>query len=223
MQTSSNATSLNEFYSFLDHTENRGILPKATIHGRRAAAKAVFAVLEGGSEPSTVEYVTENFDTVLHRFTVKNRAEVKGQTLETYKSRLKGALQDYQQWIENPSAWERAISARGQKPKVAKKEVSSESKSEKSGAKAPAPEERAQYTGASHAKGGRVISLPIRGGQFELIATIPLDGLTMSEFKKFGTFLIHYLKDEEVKDQDLVWPSLLSDRTDDLDDRHEKN
>lgn len=207
-------TSLDEFYRFLDHTEVRGILPKATVQNRRAAAKAVFTVLEGDDAAASVEYVIENFDTVLHRFTVKNRAEVKGQTIETYKSRLKSALQDFKEWTENPSAWERSLHSKGQKPKAAKKDSSDRDTAEKRESKpSPPPEaataESTQHAGASHARGGRLISLPIRAGQFEITATIPQDGLSMAEFLKFGSWLIHYLKEDQVNDQPQMWQRLL--------------
>lgn len=84
---------------FLDYTGEKGLVPPATAAARRTAATKVLAVL---SDEEAFDVIQIDLNDVMSRFDNLNRHQFTPESLQTYRSRLKTALRDFQSYCENP-------------------------------------------------------------------------------------------------------------------------
>ncbi len=179
-------TPISEVFNFLDYTVNKNFLNTNTAGSRKTACNNLFNVLD--DDQKCVEYITKNLDSVVHRFSIKNKDKFTGQTIEVYKSRVKNTLDDFTAWSKDKAAWERSVISRTkQSTSKAKDENVSTGKSRNQN-KAQEQEESPQ------GKPSRKLSFPVSTG-FEVKVEIPFEGLTSAELNRLGMFLLPYCND----------------------------
>lgn len=94
---------------FLDYLAEKGLMAKATVQARKAAASQILAILE----PEEAEDVTTlNVEDLITRFGHLHGKKYTPQSLSTYKSRLRSALEDFQAYLANPLAFRPSIQNR---------------------------------------------------------------------------------------------------------------
>jgi hypothetical protein len=91
--------SRDDLVRFLDYTGEKGLVPPSTASARRTAATKVLAVL---SDDEARDVIQVDLDDVMSRFDNLNRHQFTPDSLQTYRSRLKTALRDFQSYCENP-------------------------------------------------------------------------------------------------------------------------
>ena len=91
--------SREDLVRFLDYTGEKGLVPPATAAARRTAATKVLAVL---SDEEALDVVQINLDDIMSRFDNLNKHQFTPDSLQTYRSRLKTSLRDFESYCENP-------------------------------------------------------------------------------------------------------------------------
>lgn len=198
--------SVNDVIAFLDHLENKSIIPRNTAVGRRVAAKKFFDGLD--PEEQTVGFVNDNFEVLYERFKNKNALAFKGNSLEVYRSRVKNLLEDFFQWSDDPAAWERSLNS---KKSSAKTNGATSKQSVKAKTTPKSTEANPETTGEPSVESKskmRKLSFPISPG-VEVTVEFPADGLTVAGLSKLGMFLFPYCKDiSNERWENVRWPMI---------------
>ena len=87
---------------FLDFAGEKGLLKKSTALARKAAVNVVLGILDE-NEASDLSKV--DLQTVIIRHRNLATGKIKPQTLTTYESRTKIAVNDFLEYMKNPSSW----------------------------------------------------------------------------------------------------------------------
>ena len=100
------AASAADLCSFMDFAAAKGMMPRATAMARRTAVKEVLATTEGDDWES-IDVIDMDVEVILDRFeTIASRSHrFKPQSLTTYKSRFRSAIQDFVAYRSNPGGW----------------------------------------------------------------------------------------------------------------------
>jgi hypothetical protein len=95
-----------DLVSFWEWAGNRGLLARPTALARRTAVKEVFSVTEPDGWES-LDVTRIDVGDLLDRFETisSNSRKLTPQSLATYKSRFKSAVQDYLAYQSNPGGW----------------------------------------------------------------------------------------------------------------------
>ncbi|ABF51997.1 hypothetical protein Sala_0274 [Sphingopyxis alaskensis RB2256] len=91
--------SRDDFIRFLDYLGEKGLIARATASARRTAVAKVLAVL---SDDEAEDVTNLDIDHVMGRFDNLNPHQYTPDSLQTYRSRLKTALEDFRSYSENP-------------------------------------------------------------------------------------------------------------------------
>lgn len=113
--------SRQKLLEFLDYLGEKGLMAKATIAARKAAAGKVLGIL---SDEEARDVTKLNLDEVMTRF---HNLEGKGYTpgsLSTYLSRVKSAVDDFKTYLENPLGFKPSVQTRDKRKPEGKKEGS---------------------------------------------------------------------------------------------------
>lgn len=173
--------SLAGLRKFLDYAGQKGLMAKETANARKTAAEKILGVLE----PSEVTDLRQvDLEMATHRFMNLQGTEYKPESLRVYASRVKSAVADFTQWVENPSTYKpstgRMRSDNGKKAeprtRTAPKVVSP-----------PAPAAPAHQTPPMQA-GSLTVPVPIRSDLYVTINGIPPD-LTADEAEKIANVI----------------------------------
>jgi hypothetical protein len=95
----SNGRSKSDLLKFLDYLAEKGLMPAATAASRKASANKMLAVL---SEEETQDVTALNMDDVALRFHNKSGQQYTPGSIQTYKSRVGSAIDDFRAYLENP-------------------------------------------------------------------------------------------------------------------------
>ena len=184
---------VQDVLKFIDYLEAKSFVPKNSAFGKKAAISKFTEGLT--TEESTVEYLSQNFDSVAHRFRTKNTGAIQGSSLETYESRTRAAIEDYKLWVADAAAWE--------KQHVAKKSGKASGAASKSSAKPKAKVSMKGKIDSAELQGStddsklnptmRKLVLPI--GEIDFIVEIPNKGFTIAQLTRLGMFLAPYCED----------------------------
>jgi hypothetical protein len=169
---------------FLDYLGNKGLLAKATAASRKAAANKVLGILDS-SEAQDV--TTIDVDAVIHRFGNLYRQKYTPQSLQTYKSRVHSALDDFRSHLENPLAFKPSLQTRS-KPRIASDKTETEEK--KAVLTGAGPTHRGQSPGVN------ILPIPLRPNLVVQIAGLPFD-LTTNEARKIANIVLAHAADSE--------------------------
>jgi hypothetical protein len=105
----SNGRSKADLLKFLDYLAEKGLMPSATAASRKASANKMLAVL---SEEETRDVTVLNMDDVALRFHNKNGQQYTPGSIQTYKSRVGSAIDDFSAYLENPLGFRSSSKAR---------------------------------------------------------------------------------------------------------------
>jgi hypothetical protein len=153
-----------------------------TAQARKAAVSKVLGIL---SEDEAQDVTRLEIDDVMTRFTNLQGKSYTPDSLVTYKSRLKSALEDFSSYINNPLGFRSVVQARERKssagvntpaPKAAKDRH--QDQAVKSASASPA----AMSTGPIASS---ILPIPIRADLTVMIQGLPFD-LTAAEAKKIA-------------------------------------
>src|SRR5262245_8345659 len=103
------------FYRFLDYLREKGLMNGETARVRKASASAVLSIL---SEDEAKDVTGLNLADLMVRFNNLKGQKYTPGSLNTYQSRLKSALDDFEAYLANPLAFRPNTQARERKPKV---------------------------------------------------------------------------------------------------------
>ena len=172
--------SLAGLRKFLDFAGQKGLMERATANARKTAADKILGVLD----PNEVTDLRQvDLEMASHRFMNLQGAEYKPETLRVYASRVKSAVADFTQWVENPSTYRpstgRTRSDNGRRVESRTKTTSKEAP--------PPPVSPAPQTPPMQA-GPLTVPVPIRSDLYVTINGIPPD-LTSDEAEKIANVI----------------------------------
>lgn len=106
--------SRDAFFDFLDYLAKKGLMAKNTIAARRASAGKVLGIL---SEEEATDVTRLDFDSVVQRFQNLEGKKYTPGSLNTYVSRTRSALDDFETYVGNPMGFSPSVQARGKHSK----------------------------------------------------------------------------------------------------------
>ncbi len=173
---------LNLIFEFLDIVEQKHHWPGNTAQARRTACTKLFALLE--DDQKTVEYVRDNLDVLKHRFSNANKL-VAGGTVEEYGRRVQLVLNEFAEWSKDRAAWERKQAAK----------QSSRGKEDRPREKTkPAATAPTRVNGHAPEHETITAQFPFPGGRMVTVV-LPKEGLTRTEMRRLGQFLVPWAND----------------------------
>lgn len=183
--------SLNAFREFLNWEEDKGLVPLTTIRSRKASIKKIAAVL---NEQETSDVTTIDVDDVMYRFTNLKGKDYSPGSLQTYKSRLSSALDDFLRYLENPMSFKPNSKRRTTTTSDNSSGVTSTKSKNKS---QPKPTPSSSETPTSHGgwrnlntpPSAGVIPIPVRSDLTVQIHGIPFD-LKRSEAQRIANVIL---------------------------------
>lgn len=182
----SNNRSRDDFLRFLDYLGDKGLLPAGTASSRKATANKVTAIL---SDDEAVDVTAIDLDEIMRRFDNLNQHQYTPESLQTYKSRMKTALEDFRNYCENPLSFKPLGQGRAKQKGTGEKQKNVLTvKNEARGAPEP-------IRSTSHLPNVSVLPIPLRAGLTVQIAGLPFD-LTPSEARKIANIVLAHAVDE---------------------------
>jgi hypothetical protein len=171
--------SASAFLSFLDYLGQKGLIPNATASSRKATANKVVSIL---SEEESQDVLSLDLDHLMQRFQNLNGQQYTPESLQTYKSRMKTALEDFRSYVENPLAFKPSGQGRtklkqnGERPTTQKRDQ---------GPNVHSPPPSPPTTSSTV----MVLPIPLRSDLIVQIAGIPFD-LTRGEAQKIANIIL---------------------------------
>ena len=179
--------SRDDFLRFLDYLGEKGLIPSATAASRKATANKVTSIL---SDEEALDVTALDLDALMTRFHNLNAQQYTPESLQTYRSRMKTALDDFRAYSENPLGFKPSGQSRSKprqnsdKPKPLLASTSTKPAVGYSNS-APSP----TLPNVS------VLPIPLRSDLTVQIAGLPFD-LTKSEAQKLANIILaHALPD----------------------------
>jgi hypothetical protein len=167
---------------FLEYLAQKGLMAPATARARKAAVNTVLGILDGRE----AEDVTSiNLDDVMSRFGHLQGKDYTPQSLRTYKSRVKSALDDFASYVENPLAFKPNIQNRERKP-TPNKPASNSTRNNPDSSLPDVP--RASTPAVAGPMASSILPIPIRADLIIHIQGLPFD-LTEAEAKKIASVI----------------------------------
>ena len=176
-----NKKSREAFFEFLDYIGQKGLIAPATASSRKASAGKVLGILD---EHEAQDVTTINMDAVMNRFAHLQGKGYTPESLSTYKSRVKAALDDFCRYVENPLGFKPSVQSRERKPQIGK----STSSSTKASLEPDKPTTEVLHRTSTVSSGpmsSSIIPIPIRADLTIHIQGLPFD-LTEAEAKKIA-------------------------------------
>jgi len=175
--------SLEEAKVWLEVMGDRGIINSNSARLRSTAIDALATIL-GDDEPRTVEYMLTNLDAITARWTTRNNGNP--ETAGTYRTRTKGALEDFLAYRKDPTSF---------KPKAKTPSADGSKKAEKRAEARPAA---AATTPPPSSQPER--SYPLADGS-EFFYRLPEKGLAVRDVLRIACHLITMTKDFDPSNQ----------------------
>lgn len=114
-----NERSRQKLLEFLDYLADKGLMAKATIAARKAAAGKVLGIL---SDEESHDVTKLNLDDVMTRFHNLEGKSYTPASLASYLSRVKSAVDDFSTYLENPLGFKPSVQTRDKRKPEGKKE-----------------------------------------------------------------------------------------------------
>jgi hypothetical protein len=159
---------------FLDYLGDKGLMAKATVHARKAAASQVLGILDR-SEANDVTAI--DIEDVVSRFGHLHGKKYTPQSLVTYKSRLRSALKDFESYLSNPLAFRPSVQSRDR----------ATSKMARNGSEPVRSEGRSEVPRSTPAPmaAANILPIPLRADLTVYVQGLPFD-LTEAEARKIA-------------------------------------
>ena len=167
---------------FLDYVAKKGLMAPATARARKAAVGRVLSVLDA-SEAGDVTNI--DLDHVMTRFGHLHGKDFTPQSLMTYKSRVRSALDDFASYVENPLGFKPNIQAR-ERSSNGGKVTASKPRSDREPATLVNTPSSPQKLGGPMANS--ILPIPIRVDLTVHVQGLPFD-LTEAEAKKIASVI----------------------------------
>jgi hypothetical protein len=171
--------SREELLNFLDYVAAKGLVSPVTARSRKASANKVLGIL---SEEEAEDITALDLDSVMLRFSNLEGKNYTPESLMTYKSRVKSAVDDFRSYLSNPLTFKSGTQSRERRePKV------SASKSKglaRVVAASPAPRQIEAPMAASN-----VLNIPLRSDLTVRVHGLPFD-LSAGEAKKIANVIL---------------------------------
>lgn len=164
---------------FLGYLAQKGLMAPATVRARKASVTKVLSILD---EQEARDVTTLNVDEVMSRFAYLQGKGYSPQSLITYKSRLKSALDDFASYITNPLAFRPNIQSRERRTGQVKRPTGT-SKASAESFTSDTPPHPASIAGSMS---NSILPIPIRSDLTIYIQGLPFD-LTETEAKKIAS------------------------------------
>ncbi|WP_336958006.1 hypothetical protein [Sphingobium aquiterrae] len=173
--------SREDFFRFLDWLNDKGMIAPGTAASRRASANQVLAILD---ETESHDVTIVDLDQLMLRFHNLNRDKYTTESLQTYKSRIKSALDDFRVYVENPLGFKPSIQQRTRTKKAV--EATQNRPQVPPLEKSPALEPHYPTTPPP---GISVLPIPLRADLTIQIAGLPFD-LSQQEARKIANIIL---------------------------------
>lgn len=112
--------SVSSLHEFLDYVSDKGLIKHNTARNWRNAASRIFGMLEE-NEQSDVRNI--DIDSICQRYANLNGKDVTPSSLQTYRSRLKSAVNDFVKYTNDPMSYRPSINQRSTSKKSEKEFV----------------------------------------------------------------------------------------------------
>lgn len=174
--------SRDELLRFLDYVRAKGLMSPATVEARKASANKVLGILDNEEADDVTKL---DLDEVVHRFQNLHGQKYTPDSLRSYKSRTKSAIDDFARYLENPLAFKPGVQRRDKKPSngLAQKKVHH---LEAQGVATPSPviDRPTMMPSASSS----ILPIPLRADLTVHVQGLPYD-LTPAEAKKIASVI----------------------------------
>jgi hypothetical protein len=169
--------SRKKLLQFLDYLAAKGLMAQATVVARKAAVSKVLGIL---SEDEAEDVTKLNLDDVMVRFTNLEGKSYTPGSLTTYLSRVKSAVDDFSNYLENPLGFKPSVQSR-EKRKPEGKNQSTTLKDSNSIPSSPREQPKAPLSSS-------ILPIPIRPDITVFVQGLPYD-LTESEANKIANVI----------------------------------
>lgn len=174
-----------DLLAFLDYLAAKGLMNPTTARSRKASANAVLGIL---SDEEASDVTTINLDDVMTRFHNLQGANFTPDSMATYKSRTKSAIEDFVRYQQNPLGFKASTPNGARKPRRPE------------GNRAP-EEARREETGQPETVSRPLVSdnifpIPLRSNLTVYVQGLPHD-LTAAEGKKLANVLLALVQPTE--------------------------
>jgi hypothetical protein len=176
-------STLSGLLGFLDWMADKGYAPANTISSRKAAVNKVVSSL-GPDEAATV--LNLDVEDAINRFATKHGGEYSTESLQSYKSRLRTALEDFRGYKADPVGFRP-----GGRPPVRSKPDKATTPKKKLVRPAPHQPSSSPPTASSASVTQEVVPIAIREGVIIKIGNLPFD-LTADEARKIANVILAY-------------------------------
>ncbi len=180
----SNGRSKADLLKFLDYLAEKGLMPSATAASRKASANKMLAVL---SDDEIRDVTILNMDDVALRFHNKNGQQYTPGSIQTYKSRVSSAIDDFRTYLENPLGF-RSSSKPRQRNRTAKDSVTESTTGAASGTSSAIAVGQSPVQAPSPSAVS-ILPVPLRQDLTIQIAGLPFD-LTKAEAQKLANIIL---------------------------------
>lgn len=109
--------SVESLHEFIDYVSDKGLVKHATARNWKNAATRIFNILKE-SEQEDVRGI--DIQSVCQRYANLNGKDVTPSSLQTYRSRLKTAVNDFVKYTDDPMSYRPGLSQRPSRKKVDK-------------------------------------------------------------------------------------------------------
>jgi hypothetical protein len=165
---------------FLDYVAQKGLMARATASARKAALSKVLGIL---SEEEAGDVTQLDIDELMTRFMHLQGKGYTPQSLVTYKSRVRSALDDFASYVDNPLAFKPSVQARERKASPAKTPGDGSTRAaDRSSDVQPRPVASAGPMASS------ILPIPIRADLTVHVQGLPFD-LTETEARKIANVI----------------------------------
>lgn len=101
--------SREQLLAFLDYVGSKGLMSPVTARSRKASANRVLSIL---SEDEAEDVTSLDLDALMIRFSNLEGQNYTPESLMTYKSRVKAAIDDFRAYLSNPLTFKSRIQPR---------------------------------------------------------------------------------------------------------------
>lgn len=165
---------------FLEYVAQKGLMAPATARARKAALGKVLGIL---SPEEAQDVTTLDLDELMTRFSHLQGKGYTPQSLTTYKSRVRSALDDFASYVSNPLAFKPSLQSRERKSNPGKSAPNNQER------RSPEPsadnQARSSPPPAAGPMASSILPIPLRADLIVHIQGLPFD-LTAAEAKKIA-------------------------------------
>lgn len=167
---------------FLEYVAKKGLMAPATARARKAAVGRVLSVLD---ENEARDVTNIDLDQVMKQFGHLHGKDFTPQSLMTYKSRVRSALDDFAAYVDNPLGFKPNVQARERSSNDSRVPASKSRNDRQSSSPTPV---LASAPVSDGPMASSILPIPIRADLTVRVQGLPFD-LTEAEAKKIASVI----------------------------------